>query len=130
MAMFERRMFLKPICATHQFMASGIATDIETWQDFFTIPWNKLGYLKRIEIGRTCSEFAYSGCVKFEIYDDFYDPITEVSGLVKRKSITIPFGVDQISLDETEDVPLIGTIYGFSEMVSGLDVTLCARLMG
>lgn len=129
MSMFERALFNKPIANTHQFMASGSATDISTWQDFFTVPWNRLGYLKRIEIGRTCAEFVQSGCVKFEIYDDFYDPITEVSGLIKRKSITIPFGVDQINWDETEDIPLLGTVYGFAEMVSGLDVTLTMRTL-
>lgn len=108
-------------------MSSGVSTDISDWTHFFTVPWNKLGYLKRIEIGRGCHAAA-SGCALFDIYDDFYDAITEVSGLIKRKAITIPAGVDQINWDETSDIPLIGAIYGVPS-ISGLDVTLCMRTM-
>jgi len=128
MAMYERRLFLKPICRTTQGVPSGISSDITDWTMMFNIPWNKLGYLKRIEIGRACHEET-SGCVVVDIYDDFYDPITEVSGLVKRKAITIPDDTAQINWDETEDVPLIGAIYVVPQF-SGLDITLCARLMG
>lgn len=127
MSMFERRLFTKPIAVTHQGMSSGISSDIDTWTSFFTIPWNKLGYLKRIEVGRTCAPEA-SGCFVFDIWDDFYDPITEVSGLVKRKAITIPDGTTQINWDETEDIPLIGRIYGFPS-ISGMDATITARIM-
>lgn len=126
MAMFERRLFKKPICVTQQDMSSGVSSTIGTWTSFFSIPWNKLGYLKRIEIGKGCN--GASGCVEFDIWDDFYDPITEVSGLVKRKSITIPNGTAQINWDETQDIPLLGNIYAYPS-ISGLDATICARLM-
>ncbi|GAI40323.1 unnamed protein product, partial [marine sediment metagenome] len=71
MAMFERRLFNKPIAVTIQNMEAGQT-------EFFQIPWNKIGYLKRIEIGRTCAPEA-SGCFTFEIWDDFEDGITETS---------------------------------------------------
>lgn len=102
---------------------------------FFQIPWAKLGYLKRIEIGRGCN--GASGCFTFQIWDDFVDDmqaalpgveITDVSGLVKRKDITIPLGTEQINWDETEDIPLLGTIYGVPS-ISGVSCTLTARTM-
>lgn len=126
MAMFERSLFNKPVAVTHKAMVSGVQSLLSTMTNFFTISWNKLGYLKRIEIGRGCN--GASGCFQFEIWDDFYDPITEVSGLVARKVITIPDGTAQINWDETEDIPLLGTIYGFPT-ISGVDVTLTARTM-
>lgn len=127
MAMFERRLFLKPICHTEQYMPSGVEGDLSTWTRFFGIPWDHLGYLKRIEIGRTCD--GVSGCFFVQIWDNFYDPITEVSGLIKRKDITVPEGITQINWDETSDAPLIGDLYVYTP-VSGLVITLCAQTMG
>lgn len=126
MAIFERRLFLKPICNTEQDMPSGVSDTISTWTSFFTVPYNKLGYLKRIELGRGCD--GASGCFTFDIWDDFYDPITSVSGLVKRKAITIPGGISYINHDETEDIPLIGNIYGVPS-ISGIDATICMRTL-
>lgn len=132
MGMYERRLFLKPVCRTEQYVASGISGDSESWTRILTIPWDKLGYLKRIEIGRTCEAEA-SGCATLDIWDDFYMPETdegdEVSGLIKRKAITIPLNTEQINWDETSDIPLIGDIY-VCPSLSGWDITLCARLMG
>lgn len=139
MAMFERKLFNKPIAVTKQFMASGVDFEglpfpyvadpvppLTGPTRFFQIPWNKLGYLKRIEIGRGCD--GASGCFTFEIWDDYADLLTLYSGFTKRKDITVPDGTDQINWDETEDIPLLGTIYGVPS-ISGVDVTITARLM-
>lgn len=135
MAMFERRLFNKPIAVTKQDMVSGVNFHLpDPYVDppvtgptrFFQIPWNKLGYLKRIQIGRGCD--GASGCFTFQIWDDYEDEITEVSGYEKRKDITIPDAIAQINWDETEDIPLIGTIYGVPS-ISGVDVTITARTM-
>ncbi|GAI38494.1 unnamed protein product, partial [marine sediment metagenome] len=72
MAMFERRLFNKPIAVTKQDMVSGVNFHLpDPYVDppvtgptrFFQIPWNKLGYLKRIQIGRGCD--GASGCFTF-----------------------------------------------------------------
>ena len=126
MAMFERRLFNKPIAVTQQNMSSGVSSAIGSWTPFFTIPWNKLGYLKRIEVGRGCD--GASGCLTFEIWDNYADLLTPWSGLEKRKDITIPDGTTQINWDETEDIPLLGAIYGFPS-ISGVEATITARTM-
>lgn len=127
MAMWQRQMFLKPISVLKQDVASGVGTDITTWTRFYAIPWNKLGYLKRIEVGRGCD--GASGCMTIEIWDNFYDPITLVSGLEKRQDITMPDGTAQMCWDLTEDIPLLGDIYAVPS-ISGADIKLCSRLMG
>lgn len=126
MSIFLRKSFNKPIAVTHQGMASG--TDVS----FFQIPFAKLGYLKRIQVGRGCN--GASGCIELDIFDTFADPLTgsewPVPGVmqVKRKSITIPPSIAQLNWDETEDIPLLGLITAASS-VSGIDMTITARLI-
>ncbi len=125
MSMFERSLFNKPIALTHQDMASGYSGDITTGTLFFGIPWNKLGYLKRVEI------HGPSG-VLVEIWDDFIDPITDASGFVKRKDLMIPcvcaLSEGQLIENIDEDIPLLGDIYAFPSL-SGVDLTIAVRTM-
>lgn len=120
MSIFVRRLFNKPLAETVQGIASG--TDVT----LFEIPWNRLGFLKRVQIGRGCN--GASGCIEFKIYDNYQDTLTDTSGFTKRKSITIPTGVDYINHDETQDIPLLGEITVTSS-VSGVDVTIAARTL-
>jgi hypothetical protein len=125
MAMFERSLFDKPIARTIQAMASGVSSDIATWTFFFGIPWNKLGYLKRVEAHGPSGVF-------IEIWDDFHDPITMVSGLEKRKDLFIPcvctLPEGQLIEDIDEDIPLLGNIYAVPSL-SGVDLTIAVRTM-
>jgi len=127
MAMYERRLFLKPICKTERNVPSGVSSDITTGTHFFGSPWNRLMYLKRIEIGRGCN--GVSGCAEVEIWDNFSDSVTGVSGFEERKHITIPDGTAQLNWDETADVPILGDVWVFPS-ISGLDITICAQTMG
>jgi len=125
MAMFERSLFNKPIARTIQGMASGVSSDITTGTLFFAIPWNKLGYLKRVEAHGPSGVF-------IEIWDDFDDPVTDVSGFVKRKDLMIPcvceLSEGQLIEDIDEDIPLLGSIYAFPSL-SGVDLTIAVRTM-
>jgi hypothetical protein len=125
MAMFERSLFNKPIAVTHQQMTSGVSSDITTGTLFFGIPWNKLGYLKRIEAHGPSGVF-------IEVWDNFYDSITAASGFVKRKDLFIPcvctLPEGQLIEDIDEDIPLLGDIYAFPSL-SGVDLTIAVRTM-
>jgi len=125
MAMFERSLFDKPISITRQGMTSGVSSDITTGTLFFGIPWNKLGYLKRIEAHGPSGVF-------IEVWDNFYDSITAASGFVKRKDLFIPcvctLPEGQLTEDITEDIPLLGDIYAFPSL-SGVDLTIAVRTM-
>jgi len=125
MAMFERSLFDKPISITRQGMTSGVSSDITTGTLFFGIPWNKLGYLKRIEAHGPSGVF-------IEVWDNFYDSITAASGFVKRKDLFIPcvctLPEGQLIEDIDEDIPLLGDIYAFPSL-SGVDLTIAVRTM-
>jgi len=121
--MFERALFNKPIARTIQNMMSGVSSDITTGTLFFNVPWAKLGYLKRVECHGPSGVF-------IEIWDDFDDPITDVSGFVKRKDLFIPcvctLPEGQLIEDITEDIPILGDIYAFPSL-SGVDLTIAVR---
>lgn len=125
MAMFERTLFNKPISLTHQNMASGVSSDITTGTLFYGTPWNKCTYLKRIEGHGPSGVF-------IEIWDNFMDPITDVSGFVKRKDLFIPcvctLPEGQLIEDIDEDIPILGDIYAFPSL-SGVDLTIACRTM-
>ena len=125
MAMFERSLFNKPIAVTHQHMMSGVSSDITTGTWFFGIPWNKLGYLKRVECHGPSGVF-------IEIYDDFEDPLTDASGFQKIKDLFIPcvctLPEGQLIEDIDEDIPVLGDLYVFPSL-SGVDLTLTVRTM-
>lgn len=125
MAMFERALFNKPIAMTIQSMASGVSSDITTGTLFFGIPWNKLGYLKRVQC------HGPSGVV-IEIWDDFIDSVTLASGFVKRKDLFIPcvctLPEGQLIEDIDQDIQLLGDIYAFPSL-SGVDLTIAVRTM-
>ena len=123
--MFERTLFNKPISLTHQNMASGVSSDITTGTLFYGTPWNKCTYLKRIEGHGPSGVF-------IEIWDNFMDPITDVSGFVKRKDLFIPcvctLPEGQLIEDIDEDIPILGDIYAFPSL-SGVDLTIACRTM-
>ena len=125
MAMFERSLFNKPISRTIQGMASGVSSDITTGTLFYGTPWNKCTYLKRIEAHGPSGVF-------IEIWDNFEDPITDVSGFVKRKDLFIPcvctLPEGQLIEDIDEDIPILGDIYAFPSL-SGVDLTIACRTM-
>jgi hypothetical protein len=125
MAMFERSLFDKPIAMTIQSLPSGVSSDITTGTLFFGIPWNKLGYLKRIQA------HGPSG-VSIEIWDNFNDSITDTSGFEKRKDVFIPcvctLPDGQLIEDIDEDIPILGDIYAFPSL-SGVDLTITVRTM-
>lgn len=131
MAMFERKLFKKPIAVTRQDLVSGYTFPAGGYVEpptagptrFFSIPWDRLGFLKRVE---ATGVSGYD--VHLRIYDDYYDEITKASGWEKRKAITIPDGTAQINWDEDQDIPLLGTVYVATD-VSGIDVTIGARTM-
>lgn len=131
MSMFERRLFKKPIAVTRQSLVSGSNFPVDGYVEppttgptkFLQIPYNRLGFLKRIE------STGISGFdVHLDIYDDYYDALTEVSGWAKRKSIVIPDGTLFMNHDEDQDIPLLGTIYAATN-ISGIDVTIACRTM-
>jgi len=130
MAEFQRSLFNKPISETEQGIASG--TNIS----MFSIPTNKLGFLKRIQANNPTA----SG-INVEIWDNYQDPTAAAlaaagvsapavlaSGLEKRKDIHIPSNIEQINWNEDEDIPLLGEVFVRSD-TSGLDVTVTARTM-
>lgn len=112
--MFQRNLFKKPIDETQRDMASGTVTS------FFTIPWNKLGFLKRVEIKNDTQSAA-----NITIRDNYNDSITSASGYDVKKEIYVGAN-SQYDEDIKEDIPLLEEVSAEST-VSGCDITLTAR---
>lgn len=125
MAMFERALFLKPVARTIQGMASGVSSNITTGTLFFGIPWNKLGYLSRVQCHGPSGVF-------IEIWDNFIDSVTLASGFQKIKDLFIPcvctLPEGQLIEDINQDIPVLGDIYVFPSL-SGVDLTIACRTM-
>jgi len=89
--------------------------------DVFEVPWNKTGYLKRIEgLNDTASD------ADLTVKDSYEDGITGVSGFATRKQFRIAAGTFE-SEDVKEDVPLLGLVR-LQSTVSGFDVTISGIL--
>lgn len=124
---FERHTFKKPMSHTEQSIASGTAGDYTTGVSLFSVPWDRIGYLKRVELGRGSDTI--SGCLTFELWDHFSDDQTDVSGAVKRKDITLPADEDWLELDIDEDIEILEELRAVST-ISGIDATVTCRTIG
>jgi len=118
MTKLTKRKIERPISKT--VTATSGATNLA---DVFEVPWDKIGYLKRIEgLNDTASD------ADLTVKDSYEDtkPSPEVSGFATRKQFRIAAG-SFASEDVKEDVPLLGLIR-LQSTVSGFDVTITGIL--